>query len=246
LSSVLSAFAALTDPRVARTRRYPLADLLLITLCGLLCGADNYVAICRWAKARAPWLREHLQITQVPSHDTLGRVLSKLDSKQLALVLTAWSEQLWAQVKQDGDVVAFDGKRVKGALGNLNLISAWANRAQLSLTVADAGAGGDEQAALRHLLQMVNVSGCLVTADALHTQAATATAIVEHGADYLLALKANQGSTHESAAAYFERVRAGQVSAASACRHVMKERGVREERRCWTLLDTGFVDPWDR
>jgi hypothetical protein len=125
-------------------------------------------------------------------------------------------------------VVAFDGKQLKGALDNL--ISAWASRAQLSLAVADAGAGGEEQAALRHLLQMVNVSGCLVTADALHTQTATATAIVEHGADYLLALKANQGSTHEAVVSYFERVRAAQVPAASACRHVMKERGVWEER----------------
>ena len=90
------------------------------------------------------------------------------------------------------------------------------------------------------------MSGCLVTADAMHTQTATARAIVERGAHYLLALKANQGSTHESVASYFERVRSGQIRAASACRHVMKERGVREERRCWTLLDTGFVDPWDR
>ncbi len=246
VSSVLNAFAALTDPRVARTRRYPLGDLLLITLCGLLCGADNYVAICRWAKARAHWLRAHLQITQVPSHDTLGRVLAKLDSRELAAALGAWSGQLWEQAKREGDVVAFDGKRVKGALDNLNLISAWASRSQLSLALADAGQGADEQAALRHLLQVVNVSGCLVTADALHTQTATAKAIVEHGADYLLALKANQGSTYESVAAYFERVRSGQAQAASACRHVMKERGVREERRCWTLLDTGFVDPWDR
>ena len=246
VSCVLNAFAALTDPRVARTRRYLLSDLLLITLCGLLWGADNYVAICRWAKARAPWLKEHFQITQIPSHDTLGRVLAKLDSEQLAQALSSWSGCLWERAKKEGDVVAFDGKRLKGALGNLNLISAWASRAQLSLAVADAGAGGDEQAALRRLLDVVNVSGCLVTADAMHTQTATAKAIVEHGADYLLALKANQGSTYESVAAYFERVRAAQVPAASACRHVMKERGVREERRCWTLLDTGFVDPWDR
>ena len=246
MSRVLNAFAALTDPRVARTRRYPLGDLLLITLCGLLCGADNYVAICRWAKAHALWLREHLDIEQIPSHDTLGRVLAKLDSKQLALALNAWSEHRWEQVKQEGDVVAFDGKRLKGAANNLNLISAWASRAQLSLALTDAGQGAGEQAALRRLLDVVNVSGCLVTADALHTQKATAKAIVERGADYLLALKANQGSTHESVAAYFERVRSGQLPAASACRHVMKERGVREERRCWTVLDTGFVDPWDR
>jgi predicted transposase YbfD/YdcC len=246
LSSVLSAFAALTDPRVARTRRYPLSDLLLITLCGLLCGADNYVAICRWAKARAPWLREQLQIMQIPSHDTLGRVLAKLDSGELASALGAWSGQVWEQVKQEGDVVAFDGKRLKGALGNLNLISAWASRTQLSLALADAGQGAEEQAALRRLLGVVNVSGCLVTADALHTQTATAAAIVEQEADYLLPLKANQGSLYACVRAYFERVRAGHERAASACRHAMKERGVREERRCWTLRDVGFVDPWDR
>lgn len=106
--SALSAFACLTDPRVARTRRYPLGDLLLLILCGLLCGADNYVAICRWATARKEWLSESLGIVAIPSHDTLSRILAKLDSRELATLLARWNGELWEQVKQDGDVVAFD------------------------------------------------------------------------------------------------------------------------------------------
>ena len=197
--SIVSTFVGLTDPRVARTRRYSLSDLLLLTLCGLLCGADNYVAICRWANARKEWLSQSLEIIAIPSHDTLSRVLAKLDSKELSILLSEWNGKLWEQEKQQGDVVAFDGKRLKGVADNLNLLTAWASRAQMTLGLIDGGKGADEQEALRHLLPIVNVCGCIVTADALHTQTATAQAILEQGADYVLALKKNQGLTYEAA-----------------------------------------------
>lgn len=244
--SVLSLFASVPDPRIARCRRFPLGDLLLLTLCGLICGADNYVAICRWATLRREWLHEKLNIAAVPSHDTLGRVLAKIDSNELASTLAAWQGQLWEAQKQPGDVIAFDGKRIKGAANQLNLLSAWASRVQLTLGITDAGKGAQEQEALRRLLALVNVTGCLVTADAMHTQTETASAIIERGADYLLGLKANQGSIHEATIAYFEQVRSGHCPAASACVHRMNDRGVLEERRCWTLRDTAFVDPWER
>lgn len=248
--SVLSLFSHLPDPRVARTRRYPLGDLLLITLLGLMCGADNYVAIVFWAKSRQQWLHEALGIASVPSHDTLGRVLAKLDSVALADRLATWNRQLWEAIKQADEVIAFEvasvqpGKRIKGAANQLNLLSAWASRAQLTLGLTDAGKGGDEQEALRRLLALVNVSGCLVTADAMHTQTKTAKAIVERGADYVLALKNNQDTLHDSVVAYFDQIRLGATPPADFCLHRMSERGVVEERRCWTCQDAAFVDPW--
>jgi predicted transposase YbfD/YdcC len=244
--SVLSAFSCLTDPRVARTRRYPLGDLLLLILCGLLCGADNYVAICRWATARKDWLAQSLGIVAIPSHDTLGRLLAKLDGRELASFLTRWNSELWEKEKQEGDVVAFDGKRVKGAANNLNLLTAWASRAQMTLGLTDAGEGGEEQAALRQLLKIVNVSDCVVTADAMHTQTETAQAILDHGADYVLALKANQQATHDSAIFCFEQMRQGEIRPNSRCSHRMKDRGVREERECLTLTDVSLVDPSEK
>ena len=244
--SVLSVFALVSDPRVSRCRKFPLGDLLLLCLCGLICGADNYVAICRWARARCDWLRESLNIEAIPSHDTLGRVLAKLDSGQVAQALADWNGQLWEAERREGDVVAFDGKRVKGAANQLNLLSAWASRVQLTLGVSDGGKGGDEIAALRQLLALVNVSDCLVTADALHTQTETAKAIVENKADYLLALKANKSELHQAVSHYFERVLTGQAVAKDHCLHRMSERGVVEERRCWTLEDVLSVDPWER
>lgn len=244
--SVLSAFACLTDPRVARTRRYPLGDLLLLLLCGLLCGADNYVAICRWAAARKEWLAQSLGVVAVPSHDTLGRILAKLDTQELAALLARWGGELWEKEKREGDVVAFDGKRVRGAASNLNLLTAWASRAQMTLGLADAGEGAQEQEALRQLLKIVNISGCVVTADAMHTQTETAQAVLDREADYVLALKGNQEATHNAAIFCFERVRQGEIRPNSRCLHRMKDRGVREERECLTLTDVSLVDPFEK
>lgn len=245
-SSVLSAFALVVDPRVSRCRKYPLGDLLLLCLCGLVCGADNYVAICRWARARKVWLDAQLGIGSIPSHDTLGRVMAKLDPAQVAQVLADWSAKVWQAERNNGDVVAFDGKRLKGAADALNVMSAWASRVQLTLALTDGGKGGDEIAALRQLLGLVDVSGCLVTADALHAQVETAQAIVQHKADYLLSLKKNQGELHGAVRHYFGQVRAGQAVFKDLCLHRMKERGVVEERRCWTLEDVLSVDPFQK
>ena len=240
--SVLSAFAGLTDPRVARTRRYPLGDLLLITLCGLLCGADSLVSICRWATFHKEWLQSRLNIGAIPSHDTLGRVLAKLDTRQLAQVLTDWNNQLWQAVKKDRDVVAFDGKRIKGAANNLNLVTAWASRVQLTLGLIDGGKGAEEQEAMRTLLQVVDVKGCLVTADAMHTQTQTAQAVIDRGGDYLFCLKANQGMAHEGAKAVFTAIANREKKASSSCLRRQNNRGVREERFCWTSTDIGLID----
>lgn len=128
----------------------------------------------------------------------------------------------------------------------MNLLTAWASRAQMTLGLTDAGGGAQEQEALRELLKIVSISGCVVTADAMHTQTATAEAILAQKADYLLALKGNQGTTHESAIHCFEQIRQGKMRPRSRCFHRMKERGVREERECLTLTDVILVDPLEK
>lgn len=255
--SFLSLFASVRDPRVRRTLRYPLGDLLLLSLCAVICGADGFVGICRWGRLHKSWLRERLGVAAIPSHDTLGRVLCKLDAGEVASCLASLNQRLWSEDKEAAslsdlseesgeEVIAFDGKRIKGGANSLNLLTAWASRSQLTLAMTDGGKGGDEQSAMRLALKMVDVKDCLVTADALHTQVETAEAIIEREADYLLALKGNQGAAHQQAITSFGLVRSGQEKAVSHGIHQTKERGPREERQCWTLTDTGLIDPWRR
>ena len=180
-----------------------------------------------WATFHKEWLQSRLNIVDIPSHDTLGRVLAKLDKEQLAQALVDWNHQLWQAVKKDRDVVAFDGKRIKGAADNLNLVTAWASRVQLTLGLVDGGKGAGEQEAMRTLLQLVDVKGCLVTADAMHTQTRTAQAVIDQGADYLLQVKANQGVAYEGAKAVFKAVQAKEKKASSSCLQRQNNRGVR-------------------
>lgn len=247
--TLLEKFKTLTDPRIARTRKYPLADILIIVLCALICSADTMVAIVKWAHAHREWLKQNFGIEAIPSHDTIGRVLAKIDPKLLAQCLTDWATQTWTKtpaVEGDAPVVAFDGKRLKGALGVLNLVTAWASDSQLILAVAKAKEGADEQEVMRKLLALLNLEGCLVTADALHTQVQTAQAIRKRKADYLLALKNNQGQAYDSAQQLFDKIRQGKLVGADSCLQRSYHRGVREERRCWVVSDVALIDPFER
>ncbi len=152
----------LRDPRHTRTRRYLLCDILLIVLCGLLSGADNFVSIAQWAEAKKDWLQEALGVAALPSHDTLGRVLSRLDADALNHCLLNWSQSLWTP--EAGAVVAFDGKRLRGAMGNLTLLSAFATKTRLTLSVQKVAEGSNEIPALREALALLSLEGCVVTA----------------------------------------------------------------------------------
>jgi predicted transposase YbfD/YdcC len=246
-------FASLRDPRVVRCRRYPLADIVLVVFCGLLCGADNLVAICHWADARRDWLKEALGIAALPSHDTLGRVLARLDPEALATCLSAWSGHLWTpEPGESGEVIAFDGKRLRGALGNLTLVSAWATRARLTLAARPVADGRNEIPAMADLLPLLSLSGCVVTADAMHCQIETAQTILGRKADYVLAIKKNQPELFEAAQHYFgfrhdhpDAPEKGEVPHSFA-QTVDKARGQVEVRRCWLVHTTGWIDPFQR
>lgn len=240
----------LRDPRHTRTRRYLLCDILLIVLCGLLSGADNFVSIAQWAEAKKDWLQEALGVAALPSHDTLGRVLSRLDADALNHCLLNWSQSLWTP--EAGAVVAFDGKRLRGAMGNLTLLSAFATKTRLTLSVQKVAEGSNEIPALREALALLSLEGCVVTADALHCQVETAQAIVDKQADYVLALKRNQDELFETARQYFTFWRSEQFASDGRSavpyqftQSVDKARGQVETRRCWLITTTGWLDPLD-
>ena len=204
--ALLDHFSALDDPRQAAKVVYPLPEILLIVLCGVLAGADDFAEIERWARRKLGLLRRLLPFARgIPSHDTLGDVMNALPGDLFAECFTAWVAGLG---EIGPEMVAIDGKTSRRAHGKgtrpLHLVSAWASRQRLVLGQEAVAGKENEISAIPRLLERLELTGALVSIDAIGCQRHIAEAIRARGADYLLALKANQKSLHEEVGLYFE------------------------------------------
>jgi predicted transposase YbfD/YdcC len=195
-TSVEEYFASLTDPRVARTRVHRLGELVTIALCAVLCGADDWVAVETFGRAKERWLRGFLTLPGgIPSHDTFGRVFARLNPTEFRACFLAWVQA----VLGDGPrgVVAIDGKTLRrsGAKGQgphpLHLLSAWATASGLVIGQEATDTKSNEITTLPRLLRLLQLEGAIVTLDAMGCQTAIAQHLQAQGADYVLALKAN-------------------------------------------------------
>ena len=202
LPPVVAAFADLPDPRVERTKRHALLDIVAITLCGVLAGAEGWVDIAAFGQAREAWFRTFLPLPHgIPSHDTFGRVFARLDPAAFAACFQAWVATVATLAA--GEVVALDGKTARGSGtgpardGALHVVSAWACDAGLTLGQVRTPAKGNEITALPALLALLDVTGAVVTVDAIGCQTAIAAQVRAQGADYLLAVKTNQPWLHD-------------------------------------------------
>lgn len=202
-------FAELTDPRVDRTKHHRLDDILVITLCAVICGADSFEAIERFGKARYHWLKTFLALPNgIPSHDTFNRVLSALDPVVFATCFGRWMNDLCEATGLKP--IAIDGKSCCGApadtfSGRLHLVSAWATENKLCLGQVAVEEGSNEIPAIPELLKILDLKGALVTIDAAGCQKEIAEQIREQGGDYLLAVKGNQPALEQAVQAVFER-----------------------------------------
>jgi predicted transposase YbfD/YdcC len=204
---LLDHFSALDDPRQAWKVVYPLPEILLIVLCGVLAGADDFVEIRRWAERKIDFLRRLQPFARgIPSHDTLNDVINALPASLFAECFTAWVNELRAT---DPEIVAVDGKTSRrarrGDAPALHLVSAWASRQRLVLGQEPVGGKGNEITAIPRLLERLELSGALVTIDAVGCQRDIARAIRGKGADYLLALKDNWPTLADEVRLFFER-----------------------------------------
>ena len=205
--ALLDHFSALDDPRQAWKVVYPLPEVLLTVLCGTMAGAEDFVEIQRWADRKLDFLRRFLPFARgIPSHDTLNDVFNALPAEAFSACFVSWVEAL-----RDGDpdIVAIDGKtsrrahnRAKGQ-SPLHLVSAWASRQRLVLGQQACAEKSNEITAIPALLERLELTGALVTIDAMGCQSRIAAAIRAKGADYLLALKDNWPALCAEVARFF-------------------------------------------
>ena len=249
-------FAALSDPRIERSKRHSLPDILVIALGAAICGADDFVAIQTWGKAKENWLKARLELKGgIPSHDTFGRVFARLDPEALSRCLAAWTGAMRART--GGQVIALDGKQLRrsfdAATGKaaIHMVSAWACQSRLVLQQKRVEHKSNEITALPQLLDLLDLAGCIVTIDAMGCQKEIARRIHQQGGEYVLSLKGNQGRLCDSVRQYFEGMRAcgwrtgfGSVAPRFA-QSVEKGHGRIETRRCWLVEQVAWLDPED-
>ena len=200
--------SVIRDPRVERTRKHSLETIIVVALLAVICGADGFVGIERFARAKEAWLATFLDMSGgVPSHDTFGRVFAVLDPRMLAQAFQRWTAVLAAASREK--VIAIDGKTLRRSFKQagdkvfVHMVSAWSASNGVVLGQVRTDEKSNEITAIPQLLDLIDVKGALVTIDAAGTQTAIAEKIVAKGGDYLLSVKANQPTLHDSMAEHF-------------------------------------------
>ena len=243
-TTIADCFADLEDPRVERTKRHLLTDIITLAICGVICGADGWTEIEKYGKAKLSWLQTFLELPEgIPSHDTLGRVFARLDPEVFQTCFLRWVQTVNAITA--GQVIAIDGKCLRcshnKSLGKeaIHMVSAWATTNHLVLGQRRVDTKSNEITAIPALLQLLEVSGCIVTIDAMGCQKAIAEQITDQHGHYILALKDNQPHLHEDVQSLFTW--ADNLGFAEIVHdtdeQVSKGHGRLELRQCWTISD---------
>ena len=248
-TTILDHFAELDDPRVERTRLHKLVDILAIAICATICGADSWVHIELFGKSKLAWFQSFLELPHgIPSHDTFGDVFARLDPVQLQDCFISWTQAIAELLP--GEVVAIDGKTARrsydraGKKGAIHMVSAWATQQSLTLGQVKTDEKSNEITAIPQLLEMLDLNGCIVTIDAMGCQREIAQQITENGADYVLAVKENQGQLYENIRDLFEGAEALGFDGVpyDHTETVDKGHGRVERRECWIITDPDCLD----
>lgn len=241
-------FEGLKDPRRGNAKQHIFLEILIIAICAVICGADGWNDIELYGKNKKAWLKTFLKLPKgIPSHDTFGRVFGLIKPEEFQERFIDWIKAI--EKLTAGQVIAVDGKQLRGShdheIGKaaIYMVSAWATANQVVLGQRKVGEKSNEITAIPELLKLLEISGCIVTIDAIGTQTEVAKAIVEGGGDYLLSVKENQGHLFEDIQYLFEFDAAkgfAQVSHNYA-RTVNKGHGRLETRECWAIEDEEYL-----
>lgn len=247
-TSIERHFADLQDPRVERTKRHKLLDIVVLAICGVICGADDWVSIQEFGEAKLEWFQGFLELPNgIPSHDTFGRVFGLLDPDQFQTCFTNWILSVSEVTK--GQVIAIDGKTLRRShdktlgKGAIVMVSAWATANHLVLGQVKVDDKSNEIKAVPELLRALDISGCIVTTDAMGCQKEIATLVVEGKGDYVLALKDNHPLLSEDVQLLFDDLEDSRFRAYDydTEQTVDKDHGRLETRWCWTISDPAVL-----
>ncbi len=252
--SILEYFSDLPDPRRPCLISHRLLDIVTITLCGLLAGADTWVEIERFARTREPWLRQFLELPAgIPTHDTLARVFAALDPQAFSQAFAHWVDAVRQTLPTPASgtlkVRAIDGKQMRGTASQeraaLDIVRVWASETRLILTQEAVADKSNEITAIPVVLRQLDLAGCLVTSDAMGGQRAIAQQILDQDGDYVLALKGNQGTLHQEVIDSFWEAEASQWDGVEHQTSATQTMGHgRQERRRHTVLTDAAVLDW--
>jgi len=234
-------FVSITDPRQAGKVEHDLVELLVVAVNAVLVGADTFVEIELWAKEKLDWLRGYLKLEAgIPSHDTFGRLFGVINPDEFEAAFRRWVGAILPTLGADA-VVAIDGKTSRRSSNKvdatpLHLVSAFAAGAGLVLGQRATAEKSNEKTAIPELLATLALDGCIVTIDAMGTQANIAQAIRDRGADYILAVKDNQPTLAASMRDFFVQLQAQPARTPHAVAEtVEKDHGRLETRRCYAF-----------
>ena len=246
--SLIEHFSAIDDPRIDRSKLHKLIDILVIAICATICGAEGWEDFELFGNCKLDWFKSFLELPNgVPSPDTFRRVFARLDPAQFQQAFLDWVRSVTRLT--DGQVVAIDGKQLRrshdSASGKaaIHMVSAWAEENRLVLGQAKVDEKSNEITAIPELLRVLELSGCIVTTDALGCQTEIAAAIIDRQADYVLAVKGNQSHLFEDVAGYFDwalQDSARQTSYTTA-ETVDGDHGRVEVRRCYATDDIDWL-----
>lgn len=238
---VLRMLDQVEDPRVNRTRRHSLTDMLFVTICAVLSGADGWTEVELFGETKLDWLRQFVPLANgIPSHDTFGRVFARLDPVQLEQCYLQWMSALAEAT--EGRLIAIDGKTIRrsfdkaGGKAAIHMVSAWCEANHLVLGQVATAEKSNEITAIPQLLEMLDVRRAVVTIDAMGCQKEIAAKIVEGKGHYLLQVKENHPTLHARVKETFDEL-TGRGIACVPCQHYEETcsgHGRIETRRIWT------------
>jgi predicted transposase YbfD/YdcC len=233
-------FVGLTDPR-RREVVYPLINVVVIAVCAVICGADDFVAIAKFGRTKRAWLSRFLDLKEgIPSHDRFNAIFAAIKPAEFEKCLLSWITAL--HEISDGQVIAIDGKTLRRSFdaadgkAAIHMVSAWATANHISLGQVVVDAKSNEITAIPKLLEMLELSGAMVTIDAMGCQTEIAQKIVAADADYCLAVKGNQPTLHQGIVDFFDDHLEDDFARTPVRRYQTEEKGHgREELRYYFL-----------
>jgi len=238
-STIITHFAGLADPR-RYNRRHKLLDIVVIAICAVICGADDWPGVEEYGLSKYEWLSGFLELPHgIPTQHTFRRVFAALDAEQFQACFLGWVKAVY-QVT-DGQVVAIDGKKLRRShdkrLGKqaIHMVSAWAVANHLVLGQVKVDAKSNEITAIPELLDVLEIAGCIVTIDAIGCQKKITKKVIDKEADYVLALKKNQGGLYADVAELFRYAAELDFVDCDYHKTVEKDHGRIEIRECWTI-----------